>query len=263
MTEKKDESFAVEGAEALFEEALAAVEKSPEQKEPGAANAEAAQEASDEDVNIVWDEPDEEAPDEEEVELDADAEEAPDAPAADSAAMDALRKELMEAVEAREKEAEERQKYYEQLLRVTAEFDNFRKRTAREYSGLIENAERELIAELTEVLDNLDRALGTDHKGETVNDFAKGIELIRDQLVKALESRGLTRMETAGQPFNPDAHEALMRTPSDEHDEGTIVQEVSPGYRLKDTVIRHARVIVSQGKAEETESNESGDEQDL
>ncbi|GAB4323155.1 MAG: hypothetical protein Kow0074_15150 [Candidatus Zixiibacteriota bacterium] len=109
------------------------------------------------------------------------------------------------------------------------------------------NAERELILDLTDVLDNLDRALNADHKGESVDDFAKGVELIRQQFWSVLNKRGLERMETVGQPFSPEAHDALMRMPSAEHDEGRIVQEVSPGYRLGDRVLKHAKVIVSQG----------------
>jgi molecular chaperone GrpE len=141
----------------------------------------------------------------------------------------------------------------DRYLRLAAEFDNFRKRSAREFGELVRTAERDLITELTEVLDNLGRAVDNDHKGESVEQFARGVALIRDQLWQVLERRGLERMQTVGLPFDPEQHDAMMRLPSDEHGEGTVAQEVAPGYRLGGKVIRHAKVIVSQGKAEESQ----------
>ncbi len=138
--------------------------------------------------------------------------------------------------------------WQDRFLRLAAEFDNFRKRSARDYTELVRNAERDLIAELTEVLDSFGRALNTNHQGEGVTDFAKGVSLIRDQLFTALTRRGLERMQTVGSPFDPALHEALMQMPSEEHTAGIVVQEVSPGYLLGGRVLRHARVVVSNGK---------------
>ncbi|MBD3299534.1 MAG: nucleotide exchange factor GrpE [candidate division Zixibacteria bacterium] len=146
--------------------------------------------------------------------------------------------------------------WQDRYLRLAAEFDNFRKRSAREFGDVVRNAERELISDLTEVLDNLDRALKADHKGESVDDFARGFDLIREQFRSVLEKRGLKRMETVGEPFNPEAHDALMRMPSDEHEEGRIVQEVSPGYYLGERVLKHAKVIVSQGPVQTEDTND-------
>jgi len=147
--------------------------------------------------------------------------------------------------------------WHDRYLRLAAEFDNFRKRSAREFGELVRNAERELIGDLTDVLDNLDRALNADHKGESADEFAKGVALIREQFWRTLDKRGLERIETVAQPFNPETHDALMRMPSEEHDEGVIVQEVSPGYRLGERVLKHAKVIVSQGKpADDTTSDD-------
>jgi len=143
--------------------------------------------------------------------------------------------------------------WHDRYLRLAAEFDNFRKRSAREFGELVRTAERDLITELTEALDNLGRAVDNDHKGESVEQFARGVALIRDQLWQVLERRGLERMQTVGFPFDPEQHDAMMRLPSDEHAEGTVAQEISPGYRLGGRVIRHAKVIVSQGKAGENQ----------
>jgi molecular chaperone GrpE len=143
--------------------------------------------------------------------------------------------------------------WQDQYLRLAAEFDNFRKRSARDFQSMVQHAEGVLISDLTEVVDNLGRALDTDHQSESVDEFAKGIVLIRDQLWKALESRGLKKMDTVGTVFDPASHDAMMRAPSDEHDEGVIIQEISPGYSRHDKVLRHARVIVSQGKSDTSE----------
>jgi molecular chaperone GrpE len=142
----------------------------------------------------------------------------------------------------------ESEDWHDRYLRLVAEFDNFRKRSAREFGNLVVSAERELIGDLTEVLDNFERALKADHKGESVDEFAKGVALIRDQLWDVLGRRGLKRVEALGKPFDPEAHDALMKIPSDEYDEGIIAQEVSPGYQLGEKVLRHAKVVVSQGK---------------
>jgi len=142
----------------------------------------------------------------------------------------------------------ETEDWHDRYLRLVAEFDNFRKRSAREFGNLVVSAERELIADLTEVLDNFERAINTGHKGEPVEEFAKGVTLIRDQLWDVLGRRGLKKMDVLGTPFDPEAHDALMKVPSEEYDDGIIAQVVSPGYRLGEKVLRHAKVIVSQGR---------------
>lgn len=138
----------------------------------------------------------------------------------------------------------------DQYLRLAAEFDNFRKRTAREYSDLVRNAERSLISDLTEAYDDLVRALAADHKGESVEQFAMGVDQIKVKLWRSLEKRGLERLETLRARFNPEEHEALARMPSEEHEEGIVVQEIAPGYKLGGKILRHAKVVVSAGKPE-------------
>jgi molecular chaperone GrpE len=138
--------------------------------------------------------------------------------------------------------------WQDRYLRLAAEFDNYRKRSARDFGELVRSAERDLVAELTEVLDNFGRALDTDHKSESVAEFTRGMALIREQFWTALSKRGLERMETVGCPFDPNEHDAMVRMPSDKFAEGIVMQEVSPGYRLGNKVLRYARVVVSQGK---------------
>ncbi len=139
----------------------------------------------------------------------------------------------------------------DQYLRLAAEFDNFRKRTAREYGDLVRNAERALIGDLTEVYDDFVRALTADHRGESVDQFAQGVEQIKSKFWRALEKRGLERLSTVGRKFDPEEHEALARMPSEDHDEGIVVQEIAPGYKLGGKILRHAKVVVSAGKTEQ------------
>ena len=140
----------------------------------------------------------------------------------------------------------------ERYIRMAAEFDNFRKRTARQYAEIIKNANEELILELLGVLDDFQRALESmsvdDDKqmGEGEN-FLAGMKLIYEKLLATLTGRGVKPMDVLGKPFDPVYHEAVMQSPSDE-EEGTIISVVSPGYTINNKVIRHARVVVASSK---------------
>jgi molecular chaperone GrpE len=141
----------------------------------------------------------------------------------------------------------------DRCLRLAAEFDNYKKRTARQFAEIVKNANEELIQELLGVIDDFDRALqnvvesdkeGKDFEKDT---FLKGMRLIYDKLLSVLRGRGVERFEAIDQPFDPQYHDAVMQLPS-EKDEGTIVGVISPGYTLNDKVIRHAKVIVASSK---------------
>jgi molecular chaperone GrpE len=142
----------------------------------------------------------------------------------------------------------------ERYIRLAAEFDNFRKRTARQYAEIIKNANEELILELLAVLDDFQRALESmsvddDKETKEGETFLAGMRLICEKLLAVLERRGVKLMEALGKPFDPLYHEAVMQTPSDE-EEGTVISVVTPGYLINDKVIRHARVAVASSKNE-------------
>ena len=137
------------------------------------------------------------------------------------------------------------EEYRNRLLRSQADFDNFRRRTQREKEELAKYASMELITRLLPVLDNFERAIGAARSSGDFESLAKGVEMIHRQMLQVLEQEGLKPMETVGQPFNPEFHEAVMRVESDEHEEGTVVEELQRGYILKDRVIRPAMVKVS------------------
>ncbi|MNC27216.1 heat shock protein GrpE [compost metagenome] len=130
-------------------------------------------------------------------------------------------------------------------LRVQADFDNFRRRTQKEKEELAQYATSKLVGELLSVLDNFERALVTAPGNAESEAFTKGINMIFRQLEGVLKSEGLAAMETVGQPFNPEYHQAIMQVESEEYEEGIVTEEVQKGYLLKDKVLRPAMVKVS------------------
>ena len=134
----------------------------------------------------------------------------------------------------------------DKVLRQMAEFDNYRKRTLKEKAELILNGGEKTITALLPVMDDLDRALENMDKTDDVATLKEGVELIIQKLVTTLGAQGLKRMETAGQAFDTDFHEAVALVPSDESQKNQIIDCVQPGYLLNEKVIRHAKVVVGQ-----------------
>jgi len=150
-----------------------------------------------------------------------------------------------------EKSEEEYKELEDRLLRLAAEFDNYKKRTAKEFQSIIKNANEELISELVETLDNFQRALESAKNSGDIESFHKGVELIYEQFRDILEKEGLKEIKAKGEPFDPHLHEAVMQQESDELPEGMVMEEISKGYILNDKVIRHSKVMVSKGKTKE------------
>jgi molecular chaperone GrpE len=134
---------------------------------------------------------------------------------------------------------------HSRYLRAQADFDNFRRRTVKEKEELTQYASLKLITQLLPVLDNFQRALQTGGEGSESESFAKGVDMIFRQLSQVLEAEGLKPMESVGQPFDPEFHQAIMQVESEEYDEGIVVEAIQTGYILKDKVIRPAMVKVS------------------
>ena len=130
----------------------------------------------------------------------------------------------------------------DQLKRVAADFDNFRKRAARERAETFALANERLVKELLPVLDDLERALVAAHDHEEAK-LIEGVQLVHRSLGQLLEREGLREIETDG-PFDPHVHEALLSQPS-EQDKGTVIDELQMGYKLGDRVQRPARVVVA------------------
>src|SRR6266498_1924405 len=142
----------------------------------------------------------------------------------------------------------ERDELFDRLQRVAAEFDNFRKRNAREAAATIERANERLVKELLPVLDDLGRALeaAAEHEEAKLED---GVRLVHRSLADLLTKEGLAEIETEGK-FDPHVHEALLSQPSDA-EEGSVIEVVQKGYKLGDKVLRPARVVVAAAPTDE------------
>lgn len=133
----------------------------------------------------------------------------------------------------------------DKYLRQAAEFDNFRRRTAKERMELIQTAGKEVITELLEVLDDCDRAQQQFDNQSDLDSLKEGVGLVFAKLRNKLNAKGLKPMETKGAEFNPDQHEAITEIPAPTEDlKGKVVDEVVKGYYLNDKIIRFAKVVV-------------------
>jgi molecular chaperone GrpE len=148
--------------------------------------------------------------------------------------------ELAALSEELESARQERDQYLDALRRLKAEFENSRKRQERERERVFSMAAERLVQELLPVLDNLDRAL------EAGGDIREGVLATRNQLADVLGNEGLLPVASDGQPFDPNVHEAVMGRPSEEHEEGTILQTFERGYLLNGKPIRPAKVVVAK-----------------
>jgi len=141
----------------------------------------------------------------------------------------------------------ERDEYLDDLRRLAADFENYRKRAARDQESLVARAHERLVKELLPVLDDLERALEAAEEHEEAK-LEDGVRLVHRELRDALAKEGLVEIESNAQ-FDPHVHEALLSQPSAE-DDGAILEVIQKGYRLGDRVLRPARVVISQGAPE-------------
>jgi molecular chaperone GrpE len=156
-----------------------------------------------------------------------------------------------QAVSAEDTELEalrnENEELIDTLQRLQADFDNYRKRAARDQESLVARAGERIVKELLPVLDDLERALEAVESHEEA-ELEDGVKLVHRQLEQLLEKEGLALVETDGQ-FDPHVHEALLTQPSDA-DEGSVIEVLQKGYRLGDRVLRPARVVVAGPREE-------------
>lgn len=136
------------------------------------------------------------------------------------------------------------EKQQEQVLRLQAEFDNFRKRSRRELEQIKSTATIDLMAGLLPAIDNFNRAL--DQPGESFDGFVDGVRMIQSQISGLLRDAGLTKIEAEGTPFDPNLHEAVMVDSSGDHPENNIVEVLQDGYQINGKLVRPAMVKVSR-----------------
>jgi len=151
-------------------------------------------------------------------------------------------KELEKELEQVRAELEEMKDKY---LRLMAEFDNYKKRTAKEKLEMHRQAVEEVIGKLLSVFDDFDRAKELADDENSPETFSEGVELVYKKLQDVLKSLGVERIVPTGEAFNPDEHEAITRVAvDDEERKGKVIETVEKGYRVKDKIIRHPKVIV-------------------
>jgi molecular chaperone GrpE len=150
---------------------------------------------------------------------------------------------------------EDLKKANDRYLRLMAEFDNYKKRTTREYQRMVESANEKLIGEMIHVRNTFELAI---KHGETNTDYQKffdGMKLIFVKFDQVLNTNGLSSFAEKGEPFDPLMHEALMKIPHEEIPDDHITDIYEKGYRLHDKIIKHAKVIVSSGKSAAVEDS--------
>jgi molecular chaperone GrpE len=140
--------------------------------------------------------------------------------------------------------AAERDEYLDLAQRVQADFENYRKRAAREQERLVAHAHERLVRELLPILDDLERAVEAAERHEEAQ-LVEGVKLVEQSLRNALRKEGLVEIETDG-AFDPHVHEALLTQPSGDVEPGSVLEVVQRGYRVGDKVVRPARVIVAE-----------------
>lgn len=146
---------------------------------------------------------------------------------------------------------------YDRLLRVSAEFDNFKKRSAREMQDVIKYANEKLASELLNVVDNLERALASAVSQCGSDDpLLKGVSLVLDDILKVLDRHHVKPIDALGQPFDPSLHQAMMQEPSDNYPPNMVVREMQKGYLIHDRLLRPTLVAVSVAGDNQTQDYE-------
>lgn len=144
-----------------------------------------------------------------------------------------------------EKIKSDSQEYRDRYLRTLADFDNFRKRQRDETSRLVSSAKEEIIASWLQILDNFRRAVQSAEDQHDYDSLVEGVSLTTKQMDELIEKQGVEPIESVGQEFNPELHEAMMRSETDDYPENTVIEEFEKGYTINGKVIRPARVRVA------------------
>jgi molecular chaperone GrpE len=135
----------------------------------------------------------------------------------------------------------------DKMMRLAADFDNYKKRNAKEFENIRKYAAENIIKELIPIVDNFERAIESANESKDINSLLGGIKLILNQMLNLLDKEGVTRIKAVGEVFDPNVHEAVMHIASDEYPDNVVTQELQKGYILRDRVVRPSMVAVSKG----------------
>lgn len=167
-------------------------------------------------------------------------------------------KELQTRLEAKEQEAKET---YDRLLRVSADFENYKKRSAREMEEFRKYANQTLLKEMLTVVDNLELAINSsNHRKKTDKNMIEGLNLTLHEILRVFERFNVKPIEARGQKFDPAFHEAVMQEETDDFPENTVVSEFQKGYLIQDRLLRPAMVVVAAPKT--TRADDKSDNKD-
>jgi len=147
-------------------------------------------------------------------------------------------------------------KLEDSLLRAKADYQNLLRRSAADQSAAVRYANADLMKGLLSVIDDFERSLEAARESHNLQAVVEGVQLVYDNLLKALCAQGLERIDALHEPFDPNVHEAMMQQPSEAFPSGTVVDEVAKGYRLHDRVLRPTRVVVAKTPEDHTTQQE-------
>ena len=150
-------------------------------------------------------------------------------------------KNLKERLEEKQGEAQE---HYDRLLRISAEFENFKKRSEREVADYKKFASEAVFREILPIIDNLERAVGASNNSDC-GALIEGVKMTLQQFYSSFSKFGVVPIEAVGKPFDPRFHEAVMREPSDRHPNNVVLKEIQKGYMIKDRLLRPSAVVIS------------------
>lgn len=164
---------------------------------------------------------------------------------------------LKEELTAKEKEAKEN---YDKLLRLNAEYDNFKKRMQREKADYIKFAGEKFVRDILPIVDDLERAIKSANEKFKAEDLIKGVEMVTNQLKSSLDLNGVIPFESTGQYFDPNKHEAVSKIATTEYEHNIVMEELCKGWMFHDRLIRAAMVVVAENLSEEkAEKNDKTD----
>ena len=155
--------------------------------------------------------------------------------------------------EAKEKEAEEN---YDRLLRLSAEFENYKKRSSREIEEFRKFANQSLIKEMLSVVDNLELAMNSTNSHKAIDkDLLQGLEMTHREILKVFEKFNVKPIDAKGQPFDPTFHEAVMQEENNDYAKNTVINEMQRGYMIHDRLLRPSMVVVAKPREEKDSEN--------
>ena len=160
--------------------------------------------------------------------------------------------------EAKEKEAEEN---YDRLLRLSAEFENYKKRSSREIEEFRKFANQSLIKEMLSVVDNLELAMNSTNGHKAIDkDLLQGLEMTHREILKVFEKFNVKPIDAKGQPFDPTFHEAVMQEETNDYAKNTVINEMQRGYMIHDRLLRPSMVVVAKPKEEKNSEKPDRDD---